>query len=353
MKHLEVRRYEFTHTGALAAGVAWLPSPVDLQSDEVGEIIGAEVYPPLSGLGADELIQNWYPVVDGRTLDNYLNLNGTRSPNMTPPETNTKGNIINFGVPVVKAAGKKDALLLARCPKFTDSVGVKVFAGTGGITGDFTIALKVMVYEDSDLTRIPAFPALVSIDDPARNRTIPIGKPAWIPNSSNWLNGPGGYLQTNPKINPYMAWTTNKNATTPNTPYDFRLEGSNIDPAYPWQEFYFDYGKGRKAMIILGLGTRADTNQLQTAIKINGDVHPYNWISTLVNRNPIPFGLRYPFTAAKEDYYPIPRLKFGVIPAEQAVIFQEIGTVEVQDNGVAIAAGNAMLALNAIQVEYS
>ncbi|GAI66909.1 unnamed protein product, partial [marine sediment metagenome] len=86
MKHFERRIIEFRHTGPQVAGTPWQPSAFELEADEMGEVVFAEVFPSVTGPGTEEILERWYPVLDGSKYDDYLALNGTESPTMNPPE---------------------------------------------------------------------------------------------------------------------------------------------------------------------------------------------------------------------------------------------------------------------------
>ncbi|GAI72652.1 unnamed protein product, partial [marine sediment metagenome] len=154
---------------------------------------------------AGEILERWYPVLDGSKYDNYLALNGTRLPLMNPPEIAlSRGNIVAFGTPVVEAVNKAVPMLEARCPKFKSKVGVEAWAGTGGINVPYRIRLHLYIYRKEELPNIGAFvPGLASITDKARRRTIPVGKETIRLTYDDWDKLPGGVMQAVPKINPF------------------------------------------------------------------------------------------------------------------------------------------------------
>ncbi|GAJ10207.1 unnamed protein product, partial [marine sediment metagenome] len=157
---------------------------------------------------AGEILERWYPVLDGSKYDNYLALNGTRLPLMNPQEIAlSRGNLVAFGTPVVEAVKKAVPMLEARCPKFKSKVGVEAWAGAGGIAAPYRIRLQLYIYRKEELPNIGAFvPGLASITDKARRRTIPVGKPAIALTYDDWDKLPGGVMQAVPKINPFFTW---------------------------------------------------------------------------------------------------------------------------------------------------
>ena len=345
MKHYEHRVIEFKHTGAQGAGTVWSPTPFEIETDEMGEIVFAEVFPPVTDAGAEEVLERWYPVLDDSKYDDYLALNGTRTPNMNPPVLETQGNIVAFGTPLCEAVKKPYPMYEARCPKFKSRISVETWAGTGGISADYLIRLHVYVYRKEELARIATVvPGLAAISDIARGRRIPVGKPAIALSYDNWDKLPGGLMQAVPKINPFMTWAQNANATTPNQDYEFRVVLGNVDATKPWQELYFDYEDRSKILIINGLGVRAATNLKDTCIKIAGDEHPKYRIPTREFNNPINFGTLRPLVDVPQ-YVPIPKFD------RPYVIYGEKGSVIIRDNGTAVSANAVRVALSGVKIE--
>jgi len=297
---------------------------------------------------AGEILERWYPVLDGSKFDDYLALNGTRLPLMNPHEIAlSRGNLVAFGTPVVEAVMKAVPMLEARCPKFKSKVGVEAWAGTGGITAPYQIRLHLYIYRKEELPNIGAIvPGLASITDKARRRAIPVGKDAIALTYDNWDKLPGGLMQSVPKINPFMTWAQNKEDTTPNVDYSFRAILATIDTAKPWRELYFDYEDGTRILIINGLGIRAPANLKDTALIIAGDYHPKTRIPTQQFNNPLHFGHIYPFKPADvPEYVPIPKFD------RPYIIYKEIGEVVTRDDGTAVTADTIRVALSGVKIE--
>jgi len=347
-KHFERRIIEFRQTAAQAAGTPWSPVPFEIEADEMGEVVLAEVFPPVTEAGAEEILERWYLVLDGSKYDNYLALNGTRSPLMNPPLLpHPFDNVVAFGTPLVEAVNKAVPMLEARCPKFKSKVGVEAWAGAGGISVPYRIRLHVYVYRKEELRAIaPMIPAFPSINDKARRRIITINKPAIPLTYDNWDKLPGGLMQAVPKINPFMTWAENEKATTPNVDYSFRVDLGTINTAKPWQELYFNYEDGTKVLLINGLGVRAPANLKDTALIIDGDYHPRYRIPTEEKNNLIHFGWLNPFAPTDHPYYvPIPKFD------RPYIIYREIGEVVIRDNGTAVSADTVKVALSGVKIE--
>jgi len=64
-KHFELRIVEFRQTAAQGAGTVWTPTPFEIEADEMGEIVFAETFPPVKADGTEEILERWYPVLEG------------------------------------------------------------------------------------------------------------------------------------------------------------------------------------------------------------------------------------------------------------------------------------------------
>jgi len=347
MKHYERRIIEFRQTATQAAGTVFTPTPFEIEVDEMGEIVFAEVFPPVTTAGVEEIGERWYPVLDATDYDNFLALNFTRSSLMNPPELNTLKNIVAFGTPLVEAVRKANPMLEARCPTLKRTVGVKAWAGTGGTTAAYRIRLHVYVYRVEELRAIAAvIPGLAAIEDQPRRRRITIAKSAIPLTYENWDKLPGGVRQEKPWINPFMTWAENEKATTPNVDYSFRAVLGTIDPAKPWQELYFNFEDRERLLIVNGIGVRAPTNLKDTCLIIDGDEHPRYRIPTQETNNPIHFGWMSPFAPTDHPYY-VPIKRFDI----PYIIYDEIGEVVVRDNGTSVPADQIKVALSGIKIE--
>ena len=358
MKHYEHRYYDFIFAAAApqAAGTLWTPAPFILDVEEMGEVVWAEVFAPVA-LGGEELILRWYPVLDGNNYDAHLSLGGTRSENMTPPEQVSLGGVVAFGTPFANAMKTPaTAMIENTCPKFKKQIGVESMAGVGGISVPYTIRLHCYIYRTDELAAIgTVMPGLESINDAPRRRIIQVKK-ADVPVSyENWDNLPGGLDQTAPMIHPYWRWATNFIATTVNTDYNFRVLSGTINPVLPWQELYWNFEDGEDILIVKGVGIRADNagSLMETVLKIDGDDHPRTRIPTafdpaLANplANALHYGQIFPLDAVGDPWFKrIPKFD------RPYIIYNEIGEVNVRDNGVAVLAGAMRVALNGAHIE--
>ena len=343
--HMEMRVYEFPHTGHLDAGVPWRATAQKIaKPDEVGEIVRAEVISPITGGGAEDLVR-WYPVTDGKPWDQYLNLDPFYPSNMTPEKRLLLDNLVAFGDPIISArkAPSAEQLLRATCPKFNESLAVVAWAGDSDVNADFKIRLWCMIYPTEQLAAIRPLEALPGIADIARQRTIPLAKAAMSVTYQNWRKLPGGQMQEGVKIYPFMRFARNHAATTQNFPYSFQIRLGNVPGDAPWQELYFDLSEERNCLIWKGLGVRVDglAHLYKTYLNIAGFDHPKGGIFTERDQNPLHYGHIFPAAPATEYYFKsIPKL------AMPHYIYNEIGEAVILDDGTAIAANEVVLAMN-------
>ena len=362
MEHFELRVLaDYTHTGAQAANTWAKPTPRtvvgELERDERAEVVFAEIFAPIDG-GAEEPLKKVIPVLDGERYGEYVSLSGILSSVMVPPKRSIWGaKLYSFGKPM------SDNPLLSTTLKYSSDITFECLAGTGGITGDYRIRLWGYVYKVAELptaflskdarnkgftVATMLFPAAAV--DIARGRAVPIDKAPILVNGDTWKTLPGGKDQSIPKINPFIRFAYNKNATDGmQGDYQFRYEIGNVDDSD--ENLFFDFSE-LNALLVESVGIRADAagRLAKTGLKIAGDYHPKGLFPTTYADNPLHFGLVYPFIQKPglpemPFYYAIPKLE------RPYLIWNEIGMVVVKDNGLAVAADDLIVALTGTRIE--
>jgi hypothetical protein len=341
---------DFLHTGAQAAGVAWKPTAQagdsELDSHEVAEVVFMEIIPPVQADGTVEALEQVKLILDEKDYGQYIHLLGTDTYLVTPPKNNAmNGQILAFGVPMVHAVKSGAPLYEGVCPKYAKSVKVETVAGTGGITADYRIRLWGYRYPVQELGRlIGSVGGNLEIRDDRTNRSLIVSKPYVAASWETWTQLPGGLDQAMPKINPLVRYARNANATTANTPYQFRYETGDV--ALREENMYFPFDIENKALVVKGLGVRAPANLAETFLNINGKDRPKGRIPTTQFLNPIHFGRAYPlYPADFPAYFTIPKFD------KPYLIWQDKGYVAVQDNGTSISAGEVTVYLNGLLIE--
>lgn len=349
MEHYELRVLaDYTHTGLQAANTWAKPTPRavlgELERDERAEVVFAEIFSPVDG-GAEEPLKRIIPVLDGEKFGSYVSLSGILSSVMVPPKRSIwAGKLYSFGTPM------SNSPLLSTTLKYSESITFECLAGAGGITGDYRIRLWGYVYKVGELPRVfgtMLFPA--SLVDRARGRTLTLVKDAIPVNGDTWKTLPGGKDQAIPKINPFIRFAYNKNATDGmQGDYQFRYDIDNVDDSD--ENLYFDFSE-LNALLVEGVGIRADAagHVAKTALKIAGDYHPKGLIPTTYADNPLHFGLVYPYIHPGLPeipfYYAIPKLE------RPYLIWGEIGMLIVKDEGVAVAANDLIACITGTRIE--
>jgi len=348
MEHYELRVLaDYLHTGAQAVNTWARPTPRDvgseLERDERAEVVFAEIWSPVTGAGVEEELKKIIPVLDGERYGEYVSLSGIRSSVMAPPKGRIWGaKLYSFGTPM------SNNPLLSTTLKYSQSVTVETLVGaTTAITQDYRIRLWGYVYKVDELSRVfgsMLFPT--QLVDRARNRVLTLPKDAIPVNGDTWRTLPGGKDQGIPKINPFIRYAYNKNATDGKSgDYQFRYETGNVDESD--ENLYFDFDS-LDALLVEGISIRPDAagNLAETALKIAGDYHPKGLIPTTLTNNPLHFGWAYPFFPNTIPlFYTIPRLE------RPYLIWNEIGSLIAQDDGTAIIANALIAALTGIRIE--
>ena len=343
---------------AVQAANTWVrPTPAavggELEQDERGEIIFAEIQPPVNAPGLnDEDLRKVVIVLDGHETGQYISLSGIRTTLMAPPKERIWGShLYSFGTP------RSTNPLLNTTLKYKQNVTVACLAGpaAAGITGAsqaYRIRLWGYVYKISELTTafnggVMQFPAYLV--DTARGRTVTISKSPIPINGSTWQTLPGGVDQGIPKINPFARFAYNALATDGlQGDYQFRFTQGGVGDGA--ENLYFEFDD-KDALLIEGLGINASFNTLippggvfpnlaRTGLRIAGDYHPkgpttrqslfptdalmnqlnYGWLPIVVNAvAPV---------APLDIYTVIPKLN------RPYLIWNEIGYVTIRDDGV-------------------
>ena len=380
MEHYELRLLaDYTQPAppVVQAANTWnRPTPAqvggELESDERGEIIFAEIQPPVDGVGInDEDLRKVVIVLDGHETGEYVSLSGIRSSLMTPQKDRIwGGKLYSFGTP------HNTNPLLNTTLKYKQNVTVACLAGpaVAGITGasqQYRVRLWGYVYKADELSTafnggMMLFPAY--LNDRARKRIVNISK-AQIPiNADTWQTLPGGVNQSIPKVNPFARFAYNALATDAlQGDYQFRFSAAGVLDEN--ENLYWEFDD-MDALLIEGLGVSPsfDTlmppagvfpNLARTGLRIDGDYHPKGPTTRLslfptdalmnhINYGWLPVVLNVAAPIAPLDVYAaIPKLD------KPYLIHNEIGLVVIRDNGVAVPADplGVTVAVTGIRIE--
>ena len=353
MEHHELRVLcDYLHTGAQALNTWVRPTPLavlgELEANERGEVVYAEIFSPVTGGGVEEELKKIIIVVDGEELSPYIALSGIRGTVMAPPKDRIwAGRLYSFGTPMSSHP------LLSTTIKYKQNITVNCLVGaTTAITQNYRVRLWGYVYKDTELPQVfgtMRFPA--ELRDKARGRVLPLNKSPIIVTGDSWLTLPGGKDQAIPKINPFIRYAANLLATD-GMQGDYQLRFSTQNVAESDENMYWELDE-KDALFIQGLGIKANTNLARTGFRIAGDYHPKgpstrtSLFPTTVGINELNFGHMAPFAPVAHPYYAaIPLL------ARPYLIWNEIGMVVIRDDGVAAVAINGVtVAVTGIRLE--
>lgn len=380
MEHYEMRLLaDYTQPAppAVQAANTWnRPTPAavggELETDERGEIVFAEIQPPVNAPGLnDEDLRKVVVVLDGHEIGEYVSLSGIRTTLMAPSKDHMwQNHLYSFGTP------HNTNPLLNTTLKYKQNVTVACLAGptVAGITGagqQYRVRLWGYVYKADELPNAfnggtMLFPTY--FNDRARKRTVNIRKNPIPINADTWQTLPGGVNQSIPKVNPFARYAYNALATDGlQGDYQFRFTQASVIDENENLYFAFD---DMDALLVEGLGVSPSFDTLmppagvfptlaRTGLRIDGDYHPkgpttrlslfptdalmnqlnYGWLPVVLN-TAVPI-------APLDIYAAIPKLD------KPYLIHNEIGYVTIRDNGVAIPADplGVTVALTGIRVE--
>ena len=362
---------------AVQAANTWnRPTPAavggELEADERGEVVYAEIQPPVDGVGInDEDLRRVVIILDGHEVGEYVSLSGIRTSLMAPPKDRMwQNHLYSFGTP------HSTNPLLNTTLKYKQNVTVACLAGpaAAGITGAaqaYRIRLWGYVYRADELTAafnggVMLFPTY--FNDRARKRIVNIRKNPIPINADTWQTLPGGVNQAIPKINPFARYAYNALPTDGmQGDYQFRFTAGGVLDENENLYWAFD---DMDALLVEGLGVSPsfDTlmppagvfpNLARTGLRIDGDYHPKgpttrlslfptDGLSNQLNYGWLPVVLNTVAPIAPLDIYAaIPKLD------KPYLIHNEIGYVTIRDNGVAVPADplGVTVALTGIRVE--
>ena len=352
MEHYELRCL-CDYTGGAQAVNTWArPTPAavfgELQADERAEVVYAEIWSPVTGLGVEEELRKVIIIADGEELGRYVSLSGIRATVMAPPKDRIwAGRLYSFGTPM------SNNPLLNTTIKVQQNVTVACLAGpTVAITQPFRVRLWGYVYKATELSRVfgsMIFPA--AMRDNARNRVLTLSKNPIPVNKDSWLTLPGGVHQSIPKINPFARYAYNLLATDGmQGDYQFRFETGGVTESD--ENMYWEFDE-KDALFLEGLGVKAVGTLARTGLRIAGDYHPKGpttrtaLFPTTVGINELNFGHLAPFAPVAHPYYAaIPKL------ARPYLIWNEIGYPVIRDDGTAaVGANTCLVVLTGIRLE--
>jgi hypothetical protein len=256
---------QFKHTGSQAAGEEWISTPYTLSPDEILEIYRIEIIPPVDATtGLIRKLRYVTLYIEGSEYES-LRINSVMAPLEHP---NNVGVAVDLGVPILHypITGRMPTAIEATCPKVArgQKLSVKTVADEA-ITEDYTIVLKAArVMKTEMLSRVvpfSMFDASFTLDrDTYSKPPIPI-------TLERFDELPGGLRQSKPQIFPWFTYARNKQATTPNTPYEFDYDAY---AAYPWMELTWNLVNKETAYIVNALGVIPHANSKSLRLFVSG-----------------------------------------------------------------------------------
>ncbi|GAI45465.1 unnamed protein product [marine sediment metagenome] len=157
MEHYEMRLLaDYTQLAAVQGANTWRrPPPAtvggELEADERGEVVFAEIQPPVSAGLNDEDLRKVVIVLDGHEIGEYVSLSGIRTTLMAPVKERIWGaKLYSFGTP------RSTNPLLNTTLKYKQNVTVACLAGpaAAGITGagqQYRVRLWGYVYKVDEM----------------------------------------------------------------------------------------------------------------------------------------------------------------------------------------------------------
>lgn len=327
-----------THTGTLSAGTSWLTTGYEVPVDEVIEIMSVNITPPVNA--TTNILRKLYMelLIDNKPYET-LHLTSYTNPAEDPK---IAGYGYDFGIPYLHRpiTGVIPSPIEGTCPKAVPGqrVQVKVTA-LEDIPESFTVEMRFARVKGArklvEVVGAGAISPSFMLDNDVYT------KPAVHISLETFNELPGGLAQSKPQILPWVTYTTNKVATTPNRWYEFVYPGGVENT---WQELQWNLVTKAEAYLLQRLAVAPHANSKSTRVYIEGRItNPEFTTSTVEN-------LYYPLRDVDNTVNPTLKLP-GLKKLPYPVLFHGVkGGVQHLDNGTSIPAGGVRL--DAVGVKF-
>ena len=318
----------FKHTGAQAAGEEWISPAYELPPDEVLEVFRIELIPPVDATTKTvKKLRYVTLMVEGNEYES-LRINSVMAPAEHPLNVS---RALDLGIPYLHRpiTGRTPSVLEGICPKVArgQRLAVKTVADED-IAEDYTIVLKAARVRGAEkLVEVVGTPVVsesFSLDRDVYYKSVPV-------RLDTWDELPGGLRQGKPQVFPWVTYARNRQATTPNTWYEFDYDAY---AQYPWMELTWNLVNKEAAYLVTHLGVIPHANSRAIRLFIEGRVtNPEFTTRPLPERNFFPPAMLYDLSV----YETLKRA--GPTPLAKPVLFHGVkGAVQVIDNGTSIPA---------------
>lgn len=244
--------------------------------NSVRELCFLEIFPPQRSDGTYEDLREVWLVLDGKTIQHYINLPGQGDILMTPPSTYVQERggysyLIPLGEPlwkVVNLSGANPNMpLRATAPKYSNYASVSVYSKYA-VTQPFRIRLLGYEYGQTALAALASkWNPKVHVQTLARRIAANPSMPALsfthqaAPISmSTFTQLPGGLAQPAPKVNPYWRYARNAQATDANRQFvlsNFNsLGGGTGHIEDDFQDLGLEFNLNSNALVLRGFGVK-------------------------------------------------------------------------------------------------
>jgi len=257
---------QFKHAGSQTAGEEWISPAYVLPPDEVLEIFRIELIPPVDTTAKTvKKLRYVTLVIDGNEYES-IRINSVMAPLEHPLNV---GKAVDLGTPYLHrpVTGRIPSILEGTCPKVArgQTLAVKTVADEN-ITQDYTVVLKAARVRGArklfEVVGVPTVSESFNLDTDFYVKSVPVSL-------ETWDELPGGLRQSKPQIFPWVTYARNRQATTPNTWYEFDYDAY---AQYPWMELTWNLVNKEVAYLVTHLGVIPHTNSKALRLFIEGRV---------------------------------------------------------------------------------
>lgn len=317
--------------GEQSEGEVWNSTTYELPPDEVLEIFGLQINPPVDT--ANNVIKKLKYATITINNDEYptIRVNSIMMPLDDPTNPSVA---VPLGVPYLHRPiiGRLPNPVEGACPKLKpgDRLGVRTVAAES-ITQDYEVVLYAARVRGRDKLREVLGASEIAVSFALD--TDFYSRPTVTVDLERFNELPGGLGQPKPKIFSWVTWSTNAVATTPNEWFTFDYPGRVSET---WQILYWNLVTKTEAYLVSRIGVLPHANSRDLRLWVEGRTTlPEFPTRPLPEWNYFPPALTYS-TATNAT------LKRTDVPRKLAMpaLFHGVkGGIQIRDNGTAIPAG--------------
>jgi len=327
--------------GTQSALTEWRSPEYELDTNEVVEIRRIELIPPVNT--ATNLKRVFREI--GLYIGDEKYPHIIYDQNMAPHEGHLNAGIsLNLGIPYLwrPIIGRLPTPEEGTCPKVKRGDRFSVYAvPTESVGEDYAIAVRFARCRTLEKLRevlaVDAIPIGFRLNTDVYTRAaVPVGRVRPRPGVESgldlWDELPGGLRQPKPQIFPWVTWSWNRKATTPNQWYEFTLRPENV--YFGWQVLQWNLVDKMVAYLVDAIAVWPHANSRDARLWVSGRATNPEYLTRLLPEPNYFMPPSYTDTTIDEDLK-----RAGPRKLVKPFLFHGVlGGIQIRDNGTSIPA---------------